>query len=59
MGMFNHNFQWLFIHDDSKITHQNMSIVQNLSVLNLSVNTQIVLFRRTMTSKTVFLYDVW
>lgn len=59
MEMFNHHYQWLLIVDEhsDKVTTDNMSIVQSLRALNISISTQIVLFRTTLDA--IFLFDVW
>jgi hypothetical protein len=59
--MFNHHYQWLFIDDehDDKVTSPNTTkIVELLSALNISVSSQIALFR-TMHDGLIALFDVW
>lgn len=60
MEMFNRHYQWLLIvdeHSDKVSSTSNMSIVKLLSALNISISTQIVLFRTTFDA--IFLFDVW
>jgi hypothetical protein len=59
--MFNHHYQWLFIdeHDDKVTSSNTTKVVEFLSALNVSVSSQIALFRTMHDSSAMTLFDVW
>lgn len=60
MELFNRHHQWLLIvdeHGDKVTSPNNMSTVELLSALNISISSQIMLFGTTFDA--IFLFDVW